>query len=169
MNKKTIQIVLILSIAIQGCASFQSQRDHVLLGAGAGGAIGAVSGAGLSPNDESRGMNALVFGLSGAIIGGLVGFFTPSIPDSKKGAQNLEEKDMASRQNNKEYSLSPNEELPDYIKKRLSPTVVEEFIENDQVGEDGSLHAPHKVYRIKHPAELIAKPDPAATSEKRSQ
>jgi hypothetical protein len=153
------QFVILLSVLVQGCGTFPSQRDHVILGVGAGGAAGAAAGATLSPNDDSRGINALVFGLSGALIGGLIGFFTSSTPETPKGSQTLEEKEKLSANNTKEYVVSPSSELPEFLKKRMSPAVVEEFIETDQVGEDGSLHAPHKVYRIKHAAELIAKPN----------
>ena len=159
MRNKQINSVILFSLLTQGCGSLQTQRDHVVLGLGVGGAAGAIAGSTLSPNDENRGMNALVFGLSGALLGGIIGFFTPSIPETQKGSLTLEEKEMAAHTNNKEYVVGASEELPDFLKKRMSPAVVEEFIETDQVGEDGSLHAPHKVYRIKHAAELIAKPD----------
>lgn len=45
--------------------------SRFLTGAAAGGAAGAIAGFALSPNEESRGLNGLIFGLTGALSGGL--------------------------------------------------------------------------------------------------
>ena len=46
--------------------------SRFLTGALAGGALGAAGGTVMSPNKPSQGLNALVFGLSGAAAGGLI-------------------------------------------------------------------------------------------------
>ncbi len=51
----------------------ESSARPWLLGLG-GGAIGAGAGAIFSPNDASRPLNAVVFGLGGALLGSILGF-----------------------------------------------------------------------------------------------
>ena len=46
--------------------------SHFLLGAAAGALAGGTGGVLLSPNAESRPLNGLVFGLTGALVGGLL-------------------------------------------------------------------------------------------------
>ncbi len=152
-------LVLILMSALQSCASLNSQKDRMLAGAGTGAALGVGGGILLSPNDESRGLNGLVFGLSGALIGGAIGYITTPAEKPTQTAKTLEERELANVPQAKEYVVSPQGELPNFLKNRMSPAVVEEFVEQDSVSEDGSLHEPHKVYRIKRAAELISRPE----------
>jgi hypothetical protein len=131
---------------------------------------GSVSGAVLSPNSESRGLNALVFGLVGAVSGGVLGLLLhddAEIPDAKK-TEVLDQKVKESSRNfkiNSTQSIESGATLPAFVKERLKAVVVEELSEPDFISEDGSLHEPHKIYRIKHQAELIAKPVTEKTNE----
>ena len=49
-------------------------------------------------------------------------------------------------------------QIPDFVKARIQPVIVEEYMEAATIGEDGTLREPHKVYRIKRPAEFSATP-----------
>ena len=154
-------ILIVLVAFSSGCAS--APRKRFMIGAGIGGAAGGISGAVFSPNDESRGLNALVFGLVGAVVGGLIGLFIhddSEVPEAKPKEQTTDA--TATR----ELEIVPTQkELPQFVKDRLKQIVIEEIHEPDQVSEDGTLHEPHKAYRIKRPAELIAKPIKQATSK----
>lgn len=157
--KKLPRIILILLLSasvISGCAS--APRKRFMIGAAIGGAGGAAGGALLSPNSESRGLNTLVFGLVGLIVGGLAGLLIHDdgeIPEAKKPDQNARQVEASTR----EFSVTPPvQELPPFVRERLKSIVVEELKEPDSISEDGSLHEPHKVYRIKRQAELIANP-----------
>ncbi len=153
---KIILTALLSASLVSGCA--MAPRKRILMGVSIGGAGGAVGGAVFSPNSESRGLNTLVFGLVGAVVGGLVGLLIhddSEIPEPKTPAQNAVRLDLKTQ----EFSVSPPaQDLPAFVRERLKPVVVEELQESDTISEDGSLHEPHKVYRIKHQAELIAKP-----------
>lgn len=158
MNSQKVIFGVSILLLVNGCATTSYRSDRVWAGAGIGLVAGSVGGAALSPNDESRGLNALVFGLSGALLGGIVGAVTGSDPTTKSETPTLEEREMKGASTQKEIVIGPTGDLPDFLKHRVSPAVVEEYMEQDQVGEDGSLHAPHRVYRIKRQAELIARP-----------
>ena len=163
--RKSIVTVLLLSLATS-CA--MAPRKRMFIGAGAGAAVGAAGGAILSPNSESRGINTLVFGLMGALAGGLGALLLGSedeIPTGKKPVPGLTEESAAGV----EFINRPNQPLPQFVKERLVPVVVEELTEKDTVGEDGTLHEPHKIYRIKRQAELIARPVSAATKEEKKK
>ncbi len=153
--KRFISFLLIGSLSV-GCAS--TGRTRIMAYGGSGAAIGAVSGIGLSPNDESRGLNALVFGLAGAVIGGLVGALTDTKPPTSEEKPSLKERDLGSVPGDHDYVIPPDSALPRFVKDRLQPMVIEESVEQDTITEDGTLHEPHKVYRIKRPSELYAKP-----------
>ena len=158
MKKVQVKVLVpvLSSLLLSSCASVTGSK-RVVYGAGIGASTGAVGGALLSPNSESRGMNALVFGLSGALVGGVVGLLTDSHGDTPKAPPSPElSVNLQSR--NQDYPVLPKEALPDFVSERLKPVIIEEFIEADHVGEDGSLHEPHKVYRIKQPAELFSRP-----------
>ncbi|MGE4108220.1 MAG: hypothetical protein AB7F66_13480 [Bacteriovoracia bacterium] len=105
-------------------------------------------------------MNALVFGLSGALAGGLIAALTE--PKELKGEEigALEGRDKPASSSSFYRVENPIEtgNLPDFLKHRLQPVVIEEAHEVDTLSEDGTLHEPHKVYRIKRAAELISKP-----------
>ena len=123
----------------------------------------------LSPNEESRGPNALVFGLSGALVGAVAGFLAAPSEPTPSEAEIIEtrEKQKAIKFWN-EFLLAPEtngKALPDFLKNRIAPAIVEEYVEQDLVGEDGALHTPHKVYRIKRQAELIARPKPQSEGD----
>lgn len=159
--------VLILGAFLSSCASIEPKENAILWGAGVGGASGAIGGSLLSPNDESRGLNALVFGLTGAIVGAFIGFFSSSGDTPKAPPPDLESREKQSQNYAPtNYTIPINGTVPEFLKSRVSPAVIEEYVEQDSVGEDGALHAPHKVYRIKHQAELIAHPNQVLNAPK---
>lgn len=148
---RVIKAILVGAL-VSGCATLK-QQDRLLVGVGGGAALGAAGGSLLSPNSESQGLNALVFGLSGALTGGLVALLTdrpPVTPTEDKSLKARELKTGVSQQ----FVVPQKDELPEFVKRRLTPVVIEEFEERDTLAEDGSLRAPHKVYRIKRQAEL---------------
>ena len=147
---------LIAASLVSGCATL-NQRERLYVGATSGAAIGAVAGSVLSPNSESQGLNALVFGLSGALTGGLLALLTDRPPVTKPEDKSLKARELK-QQDTQEFVVPQNTALPDFVKQRLTPVVIEEFEERDSIAEDGSLRAPHKVYRIKRQAELTAQP-----------
>ena len=148
--KRFISVTLMFGLS--GCATL-NQRERVMVGALGGGSAGAIAGSVLSPNDESRGLNALVFGLSGALGGALIAMLTERPPVTKPSDLSLKARELeASRA--RRFEVPMGEELPTFVRERLSPVVIEEFEETDSIAEDGSLRAPHKVYRIARPAEL---------------
>lgn len=151
---RSIIVLAALGTSI-GCATLTPTQKRAVLYSGIGAAGGAIGGSMLSPNDESRALNTLVFGLTGALTGSLIASLGPSSrePSGPSGFRDRLEEQAA-----REFSVYPNGELPDFLKNRIQPVVVEEYVESDQVSEDGTLHEPHKVYRIKQPAELYARP-----------
>lgn len=151
--KAVLCFVLIFSFS--SCATTPHKR--FLWGAGIGAGTGALGGAALSPDQESKGMNALVFGLTGAILGGIGALFFYDDAELPKSTDSLQSQEMEST--GKEIVVSPqSDSLPQYVKDRLQPVVLEEFVQKDLVSEDGSLSEPHRVWRIKQPAELAPKP-----------
>lgn len=148
-------LLFVISFLGTGCASL-SQRERLTASVLAGGSVGAAGGSLLSPNAESQGLNALVFGLSGALTGGLVALLTDRPPVTKPEDKSLKARELG-REQASEFVVPQNQELPAFVRDRLSPVVIEEYEEADSVAEDGSLRAPHKVYRIKRQAELTAK------------
>lgn len=64
-------LVITILLAITGCSSMKKTLIYSSL---AGGMTGATAGAMLSPNKESRGANAAVFGLIGAGVAALAGY-----------------------------------------------------------------------------------------------
>jgi len=158
---RTYAALLIVTIMVNSCATTGTyrQRNRLLIGMGTGAAVGGVGGNLMSPNDESRGLNTLVFGLAGALIGGLISILTDKEPEAKPEDKSLKAKEFSSER--REYVTPAEGALPDFVKQRLQPAVVEEYTESDSVEEDGALHAPHKVYRILRPAELFALPKAA--------
>ena len=164
--RRSLSIFVILSLLASACST--TGRKRILIGAGIGGAVGAVGGNVLSPNDESRGVNALVFGLAGALVGGILGSITDSKPESASNVPTLKERDLGvTTPGMQEYLAPANQPLPQFVKDRLEPVVIEEFSEPDAVSEDGVLHEPHRAYRIKRPSELFARPiQPKEQSQK---
>lgn len=152
MNRLFSVIVLIL---MSGCATTGWKRTLAFSGSGA--ALGGSSGALLSPNDESRGLNALVFGLTGALVGGAISYLTDPkalvTPDPESQSKNKNTENRS-----QEYLLPTDSGLPSFVRERFQPAIVEEYVEGVSIGEDGTLREPHKVYRIKRHAELLATP-----------
>lgn len=151
--------ISVLALSSFGCATGLSRTDRMWTGASVGLGMGAVGGSMLSPDDENRGINALVFGATGALVGGAIGYLTGA--DSKPSeTKTLEDRERQGDNSGiQDFTISPAGDVPSFLKNRMSPAVIEEYLEQDSVGEDGALHAPHKVYRIKRPAELIARPE----------
>ncbi|MCM0604482.1 MAG: hypothetical protein KA715_00155 [Xanthomonadaceae bacterium] len=149
-------ISALMIFALSSCSTL-SLKERVLIGSGIGAATGAIGGSALSPNSESQGLNALIFGLSGAIVGGAASLIFTDNKDHVSGSlrERLEQKDQSK---NNQYLVQPTGKLPQFVRDRISPAVVEEAIEKDQISEDGTLHEPHKVYRIMRQAELYANP-----------
>ena len=144
-----------IMVSSVGCATPQGR---FLVGATTGGIVAGSTAAVLSPNRESVGMNALVFGLSGALVGGVGSLLwgkTDKIPDAKSS---LEAKEL---QSTIDFVVPGPRSMPEFLKQRIKPAVIEEYQESDSIAEDGTLHEPHKVYRIKRPAELISRPHSA--------
>ena len=79
---KLIKLLILTTLFIlSSCSSLNKSMIYPALGAGT---LSAFAGAALSPNKESRNMNALVFGISGAIGGALLGrFFYNENPENK--------------------------------------------------------------------------------------
>ena len=163
--RKTIAAILLIA-QVTACAT--SPRKRMFIGVGAGAAVGAAGGAILSPNSESRGLNTLIFSIIGALAGGLGALLLShedEIPAGKTPAPGLTEESAAGI----EFINRPTQPLPQFVKDRLVPVVVEELVEQDTVGEDGALHEPHKIYRIKRQAELIARPVSVATKDEKTK
>ena len=158
--KASTLTVLIPSVLLLSSCATVSGKNRIFAGVALGGAIGAGGGLALSPNGESRGINAAVFGLLGGLIGGGAAYFSdPNGANQSGKIPSLKERELgAVGGSTKQVELQSGEALPEFLKKRFRPVVIEEFIEADRVSEEGTLHEPHKAYRIKRPAELIAKP-----------
>lgn len=156
-----MRLLPLLLIPLFTACSGLKPRERFLLGLGTGAASGAVAGAALAPNQENRGINALVFGLTGAVIGGVGGLLfkdDSAIPEQKT---TLKVSELGTPKDAKGFavsSLNSESELPDFVKERLRAAVIEEFEERESVGPDGSLRAPHKVWRIRYPTQLVVEP-----------
>lgn len=151
---------LLLALAITQLTGCATLNPNVRIAGGVllGGAIGASAGAALSPNDESRALNALVFGLTGALVGGGIAVWTSPENKATEPKSDLRARELGQVTSGKEYLVTPRQELPEFLKQRVQPVVIEEFTEKDSVTEEGILHEPHKAYRIKRQAELLANP-----------
>ncbi len=156
---QSISGLVILGLLTSGCASVRGGW-RLAIGTGGGAAIGGTSGALLAPNDENRALNALVFGLGGALLGGATAYVTDPTPTQAEGPT-LRERELGVRPQST-IPASAGSGLPEFVRERLSPVVIEEAVERDQVSDDGTLHEPHRIYRILKPAELNAQPTHAA-------
>lgn len=146
-----ILTALTLLLFLTSCAS--TPRKRFLYGTGIGLGVGALGGAAFSPNQESKGVNALVFGLFGAVAGGVAGLFLKDDSELPAASGSLEERELG-----KEFLVPQGGNLPSFVRERLEPVVIEEHVERDSISEDGSLREPHRVWRIKRQAELSPKP-----------
>ncbi len=153
--------LLILLVTLSGCASLTG-RKRITVAAGMGAGAGALGGAALSPNEESRALNALVFGLSGALLSGGLAVLTDTTSEASSQRTDLRARDQSNGlsldKTVREFQVLPNQQLPEFLRDRVQPVVIEEYTEADSVGEDGTLHEPHRAYRIKRPGELFARP-----------
>lgn len=155
--QKAIAGILILSL----CTSCATARGRFILGAVGGAVAGGGTAVLLSPNKESQGLNALVFGLAGALVGGLASAFLLKDPKPTDAPDlSLRGRELGIANPEMLYTVPTNSKLPLFVKERLQPVVVEESVEPDTVSEDGTLHEPHKIYRIQRQAELYSKPTP---------
>lgn len=152
--RRILTLLIAILFSLSGCASLTGYKRG-LVGVTAGASLGATGGAVLSPNDESRALNALVFGLSGALVGGLTAWITDSNEVPPSTQVGLKDRDPRVPQ---DLLVQPTAELPQFVKDRLQPLVIEEFVQKDTVTEEGTLHEPHKVYRIKRMPELFPSP-----------
>lgn len=152
---KMTAVTLILTLT--SCSSLTGKRRVVTFGI-SGASIGAVGGYKLSPNKENQGLNTLVFGLTGALVGSVVGALTDKNDEYNQNLKPGTFKTEGEEINSKTMTITPYENLPSYVKKRLEPIVIEEYIEGDQVDEDGVLRTSHKAYRIKRLPEFSASP-----------
>jgi hypothetical protein len=157
----SIILTLLFVSGFLGCAT--TGRHRILLGVASGSTLGGLAGAALSPNPESQTLNALVFGLSGALAGGAFALITDQAPPSNPENLTLKDREGNSGGKSREFIVHPDQELPSFLKSRVQPVVIEEYVESDRVSEEGTLHEPHKAYRIKRSAELFAKPVPSVT------
>ena len=146
-----------MALTLPACSTL-SPKAWVVGAALAGGAAGSTAGTVLSPNDDSRVLNALVFGLSSALVGGGIALW--ATPDRARSEikTDLKTRELGTNRPAQEYLVQPEQPLPDFLKKRVQPAVIEEFTEKDSVTEEGTLHEPHKAYRIKRQAELTPLP-----------
>ena len=146
-----------LASVVGSCASTSQNKRTFIISLG-GASAGAIAGAGLSPNSESRLLNGVVFGLSGALIAGAAALIwgQDRVNESEISSPLKEhELSLGSELGERSYQVQPEGELPEFLKKRLRPVVIEEFLERDRFSDEGTLHEPHRVYRIKRPAELV--------------
>lgn len=155
--KLSQSVGLLLVVSLTGCASVAG-KYRILGGAAIGGSVGAVGGAAFSPDEENRAINALVFGLASALVGGGIALLTDTPERAPDAPNDLRARELGGASGGREYIVMPNQKLPAFLKPRVKPVVIEEFVEKDRVSEEGTLHEPHKVYRIKRQAELYANP-----------
>jgi hypothetical protein len=141
--------IILAFVFLHGCAGISLDRS-LYLPAGTG-IVAGFLGRSLSPNDESREINTVVFGALGVGLGFLAErLLTPKGKEEKPSS--LKERELTGR----EFTLpATSEKLPAFVKKRLTPIVIEEYEERDSATEDGGLREPHKVWRIKRQPELI--------------
>jgi len=148
-------VAVFLILCVLGCTACSTPRGRFLVGAGIGGGVAGGTALVLSPNHESTLLNGLVFGLAGALLGGLAGLWAGDNPGAETPKGSLREREQSS---GAIYSVPESGALPAFVKDRLQPVVIEEIQEGDSISEDGSLHEPHKIYRIQRPAELFVRP-----------
>jgi hypothetical protein len=105
-------------------------------------------------------MNALVFGLTGALSGAVYAHLTSKPKPESADAKQLKEREEEMRKANSLFQIpaSNASSLPPFLKDRISQIVIEEIPMQERIGEDGTLHEAHKAYRIKNPPELLPTP-----------
>ena len=70
MNRPTSILILLILVHVSACSTL---KKTIIYSALSGGMVGASAGALLSPDVESRGANAVIFGLVGASVAALAG------------------------------------------------------------------------------------------------
>jgi hypothetical protein len=144
---------MILLAALSGCSSIDLQNPWTAASLGLVGGMGA--GYGLTYEKARRGQN---MGIAAAGLGtlaflGAKYIWGKEVDPSKAEILELREKNFRPT---KELVIPPTrQKLPDFLEKRLTPLVLEQWVEKDSVTDDGSLNEPHKVWRIKRTPELI--------------
>lgn len=146
-------ILLLFCVALSGCANFSLRDPWASTAVGlAGGSAGALA---LTKNKEHQGKNMAI---TGAALGlamhlGAKFLWGKEIDPAKAEILELRAKNLRPA---REITVpAANQKLPDFLEKRLTPLVLEQWVENDSISEDGSLNEPHKVWRIKRHPELI--------------
>ena len=71
---KTWMLLLVLSIMVSGCASFEEMSPNTKAGAQIGGVVGAAGGAAIDKKNPWRG--AVIGAAAGALLGGVIGNIT---------------------------------------------------------------------------------------------
>ena len=71
MNRPTSILILLILVHVSACSTL---KKTIIYSALSGGMVGASAGALLSPDVESRGANAVIFGLVGASVAALAGY-----------------------------------------------------------------------------------------------
>jgi hypothetical protein len=145
---------------LTGACATQNERERLILATSMGAAAGATGGAVLSPNAESRGLNAIVFGLTGALSGAIYAHLTGKPKAESQSAKTLREREAEVQKANRLFQLPSTStgDIPPFLKDRISQIVIEEIPMQERIGEDGTLHEAHKAYRIKNPPELLPTP-----------
>lgn len=150
-----VHILILMFLAQSGCATNTlNLKQRVAIASGVGAAAGGIGGAVFSPNAESRGTNALVFGLAGALVGGTIRLMLEPEAGRNSVEGTLKSRDQETQSSLREFVIQPDPNLPAFLKGRLKPALIEEYLERDSLADDGSLREPHRVYRIKRPTEL---------------
>lgn len=166
---RAVSVVTLLSSLMFSACSSLNPKLRVLGETLGGGITGASLGAAFAPNDDNRAINALVFGLGTALLAGGVAVWL--MPDTPKAdpTPDLRAREMGLAPTGTQYMVHPDSELPEYLKQRVQPAVIEEFEEKDSISDEGTLHEPHRAYRIKRPAELSANPISGPTTSPTSR
>jgi hypothetical protein len=156
------RISLILLIFASSCSSNKGLWLPI-----AGGLIGVVSGSALSPNEESKSLNTVTFGAVGLAVGASLLYYSSIEKPNLAQEDSLKERIEASKKiqtlATEAISQTP---LPDFLKGKISPIVIEEIDLKNFQSEDGALHEPHKAYRIVQQPELIQPQESAENSNK---
>lgn len=158
--------LFLLGLCLASFAGCSSVRGRFVVGSLMGGLGSGGTAVLLSPNAESRALNALVFGLAGGLAGALLGVVTYTENSCLTSYPSLQERELkSSRTSSKSdddhrfvYPVPTSNNLPEWLKTRVSQPVIEESIERPTLGEDGTLHQEHRTYRIKRQAELSPEP-----------
>lgn len=140
-------------LVLQSCSTF-SLRDPwaataVGLAAGAGGAFA------LTKEKQRQGTNMAIAGAVTGLAMHLGAKFVWSRETDPAKAELLELRERNFRPTREITVPATSQKLPDFLERRLTPLVLEQWVEKDSISEDGSLNEPHKMWRIKRLPELV--------------